>query len=353
MGAPINKIQNWTDVKADMIIDVRSPAEFEIDHIPGATNMPVLNNDERAQIGTMYKQNSAFHARRYGGAIVARNISKHILASLQDKSTEFRPIIYCWRGGQRSNSFAQICSDIGWQTYVLDGGYKAYRKKVLTDLETIAPSIKLILISGPTGTGKTRLLKAIKQNGGQILDLEALANHRGSLLGLQPGEKQPKQKYFESLLLHSIEKLNPDEPVFVEAESSKIGEIQIPKHFFNLMKTARLLEIYMPLEKRAQFLVKEYEYLQTHTEALFKLFDAMFYRHGEQKTDVWRELAENKSWHELALELICSHYDPAYKSSSMRKLRKAECTIQINIDNGTTFEQAADFIVKKYKTKLS
>ena len=352
MGAPINIIQNWTDVKADMIIDVRSPAEFEIDHIPGAINMPVLNNNERAEIGTMYKQVSAFHARRYGGAIVARNISKHILASLQDKSAKFRPIIYCWRGGQRSNSFAQICSDIGWQTYVLSGGYKAYRRGVLTDLETKAPSIKLVLISGPTGTGKTRLLKEIRQNGGQIIDLEALANHRGSLLGLRPGEKQPKQKYFESLLLHAIKTLKSDETVFVEAESSKIGEIQIPKHFFNLMKTAPLIEISMPLEKRAQFLVEEYKYLQTHTEALFKLFDAMFFRHGEGKTNLWRELAENKSWHKLAIELICSHYDPAYKSSSMRKSRKAECTIQIDIDNGATFEQAADFIVKKYKIKL-
>ena len=348
MGAPIKIIQNWTDIKADMIIDVRSPAEFEIDHIPGAINMPVLYNEERAEIGTMYKQISAFHARRYGGAIVARNISKHILASLQDKSAEFRPIIYCWRGGQRSNSFAQICSDIGWQTCLLDGGYKAYRKSVLTDLETNTPSIKLILISGSTGTGKTRLLKEIQQNGGQILDLEELANHRGSLLGLRPGEKQPNQKYFESLLLQSIKKLDQNEPVFVEAESSKIGEIQIPKHFFSLMKTAPLIEIYMPLKKRAQFLVKEYEYLQTHTETLFKLFDAMFYRHGEEKTNVWRELADNKRWHELAIELICSHYDPAYKSSSMRKLRKVECMVQIDIADDASFNKAAEFVLKKY-----
>ena len=348
MGAPINIIQNWTDVKTDMIIDVRSPAEFEIDHIPGAINMPVLYNEERAEIGTMYKQVSTFHARRYGGAIVARNISKHILASLQDKSKEFRPMIYCWRGGQRSNSFARICSEIGWQTYVLDGGYKAYRKKVLTELESKIPPIKPILISGPTGTGKTRLLKEIQQTGGQILDLEALANHRGSLLGLRPGEKQPTQKFFESLLLQSVKKLNKDEPVFVEAESSKIGEIQIPKYLFNLMKTAPLIEIYMPLENRAQFLVKEYEYLQTHTQALFKLFDAMLYRHGEEKTNVWRELAENKRWHKLAVELICSHYDPAYRSSSMRKLRKVDCIVQIDIANNAPFKKAARFVLKKY-----
>ena len=348
MGAPINIIQNWTDIKADMIIDVRSPAEFEIDRIPGAINMPVLFNDERAEIGTMYKQVSAFHARRYGGAIVARNISNHILTHLQEKSAEFRPIIYCWRGGQRSNSFAQICSDVGWQTYLLEGGYKAYRKRVLIDLETKTPSLKLILISGPTGTGKTRLLKEIQQTGGQILDLEALANHRGSLLGLRPGEKQPNQKYFESLLLQSIKKLDQDEPVFVEAESSKIGEIQIPKHLFNLMKTAPLIEIYMPLEKRAQFLVKEYEYLQIRTQALFKLFDAMFYRHGKDKTDLWRELAENKKWHELAIELIRSHYDPAYKSSSMRKSRKVECIVNIDIADNASFNKAAEFVLKKY-----
>ncbi len=348
MGAPINTIQNWTEIKADMIIDVRSPAEFEIDHIPGAKNMPVLYNDERADIGTMFKQVSAFHARRYGGAIVARNISKHILDYLQNVSADFKPLIYCWRGGQRSNSFARICSDIGWQTYVLDGGYKAYRKEVLTNLETKTPTIKLILISGPTGTGKTRLLHEIQKNGGQILDLEALANHRGSLLGLRPGEKQPNQKLFESLLLQSIKKIKRNDPVFVEAESSKIGEIQIPKHLFSLMKSAPVIEINMPLNKRAQFLIKEYEYLQSSNQALFKLFDAMYYRHGKEKTNEWRELASNKNWHELAIELISSHYDPAYKSSSMRKERKVECTLQMDIADDSSFEKAAKFVLKKY-----
>ena len=353
MGAPINKINSWVETTADMIIDVRSPSEFENDHIPGAINMPVLNDDERAEVGTMYKNIGAFHARRYGGAIVAKNISQHILNYLQEKPAEFRPMVYCWRGGQRSNSFARICSDIGWQTYILEGGYKSYRKEVLIGLETIVPNINPILISGPTGTGKTRLLHQIAKSGGQILDLEGLANHRGSLLGLKPGEKQPSQRYFESLLLLQIRQLKLEDPIFVEAESSKIGEIQIPKYLFKLMKTAPIIEITMPLESRAKFLMKEYQYLQTHSQALYNLFDAMFYRHGEEKTNTWRELAKNQDWYELALNLIQSHYDPAYKTSSMRKQREVNHTIMIDNGSNDEFKKAAKIVLEKYKSEFT
>ena len=348
MGAPIDIIQNWTEITADMIIDVRSPAEFLEDHIPSAINMPVLNNEERAEVGTIYKQKNAFQARRYGGALVAKNISEHILTRLGNMPVEFRPLFYCWRGGQRSASFARICSDIGWRTYVLEGGYKSYRRNILIALETQTPNIKPILISGPTGTGKTRLLHYIKDGGAQILDLEALANHRGSLLGLAPGESQPSQKYFETKLYKEIMQLDFKKPVFIEAESSKIGELQIPQILFKIMKSAPLIEIAMSSQNRAKFLIKEYLYLQSDPQALYKLFDAMIYRHGIKKTDYWRLLADTKNWQELASDLINSHYDPAYKSSSMRKGRPTDFILQLDASDDSAFKNATSKILQKY-----
>ena len=348
MGAPIDVIQNWTEIKADMVIDVRSPAEFAEDHIPGAINMPVLNNEERAEVGTIYKQKNAFQARRYGGALVARNISEHILTHLGNMPVEFRPLIYCWRGGQRSASFARICSDIGWRTYVLEGGYKSYRRNILIALEVHTPKIKSILISGPTGTGKTRLLHFIKEAGAQILDLEQLANHKGSLLGLTPGETQPRQKYFETKLHQELMQLNFNKPVFIEAESSRIGELQIPQRLFKIMKSAPLIEITMSAQNRAKFLIEEYLYLQSNPLALYKLFDAMNYRHGIKKTNYWRLLADNKNWQELASDLIDSHYDPAYKSSSMRKERPIDFFIKLDSSDDNAFIKAASEILQKY-----
>ena len=348
MGAPIENIKIWTDITADMIIDVRSPAEFEEDHIPGAINMPVLDNEQRAEVGTIYIQESAFKARRYGGALVAQNISHHILASLQDKSADFKPLIYCWRGGQRSNSFAKICSDIGWKSYILDGGYKAYRKHVLSELESLSSHIKPILISGATGTGKTRLLQHIKNQGGQILDLEALANHRGSLLGLKPGETQPSQKLFESDILFKIKQLNLKNNVFIEAESSKIGELQIPQMLFKIMKKAPIIELNMSIQERAKYLLEDYLYLQEHPQSLYRLFVAMKYRHGSEKTSFWRTLAEDKKWHELTIDLIICHYDPAYKGSSIRKQRVIDMTVSVDSYNQDEFKNAARNIIENY-----
>ena len=351
MGAPIDKIRKWTEVSADMIIDVRSPSEFAEDHIPGAINMPVLNDKERKEVGTIYKQINAFQARRYGGPLVARNISQHILTHLQNKPVEFKPLIYCWRGGQRSNSFARICSDIGWRVYILEGGYKSYRRNVLIDLEIDTEKIKPILISGPTGTGKTRLLYNIKKEGGQILDLERLANHKGSLLGLKPGEIQPTQKFFETKLCNEIMFLDFNKPVFIEAESSKIGQLQIPQTLFKIMKSANILELNMSIKSRAQFLINEYLYLQTHPQALFKLFDAMLYRHGASQIEQWKKLTHERKWQELAVSLISKHYDPAYKSSSMRKDKAVETIFTLTSGDENDFAKTARDIVDKYNLK--
>jgi tRNA 2-selenouridine synthase len=183
-----------------VVIDVRSPSEFAEDHIPGAINLPVLNDEERTRVGTIYKQLNPFEARKVGGALVSRNIARHLEDHFADQPKEYRPLLYCWRGGQRSGSFALVLSQIGFRVAVLSGGYKTYRGEVLDGLRELPTRFEFRILAGATGNGKTALLRAIAAAGGQILDLESLASHRGSLLGRELGSPQPSQKWFESQL---------------------------------------------------------------------------------------------------------------------------------------------------------
>ncbi len=232
MIAPIHTTHNWQPDQYDMVIDVRSPSEFADDHIEGAVNLPALFDDERAEIGTIYKQISAFAARRTGAANMSRNIAHHLETFLQDKPATFRPLIHCWRGGQRSRAFTLVLSEVGWTSYLLEGGYKAYRRDVLDKINSLPDHLQFIVIAGRTGSGKTALLRTLKQKQQQILDLEDLAAHRGSLLGQIPGRPQPRQRMFESRLVHKLLKFDPSKPVFVESESSRIGNLQIPAYRF-------------------------------------------------------------------------------------------------------------------------
>jgi tRNA 2-selenouridine synthase len=169
-----------TLLRFDAIIDVRSPAEFADDHMPGAINLPVLSNAERAKVGTIYKRESPFQANRIGGAIVARNIAEHLETALADMPRGWRPLVYCWRGGMRSNAMATILSSVGWPVGLVKGGYKTWRRDVVQGLDVDTAPLPIILIDGPTGSAKTAILQAIAEQGGQVIDLEGLANHRGS-----------------------------------------------------------------------------------------------------------------------------------------------------------------------------
>ncbi len=184
----------------DAVIDVRSPAEFADDHIPGAVNLPVLNDDERVQVGTVYKQVHPFEARKLGAAMVSRNIARHLDEHFAGHPNGYRPLVYCWRGGQRSGSLATVLGQIGFRVTVLAGGYKTYRGEVLDGLRDAAERVQLRVLAGRTGSGKTAVLRAVAAAGGQTLDLEELACHRGSLLGAEPGQPQPPQRLFESRL---------------------------------------------------------------------------------------------------------------------------------------------------------
>jgi tRNA 2-selenouridine synthase len=182
----------------DTIIDARTPAEYALDRIPGAVSAPVLDDAQRAEVGTLYKQVSPFEAKKLGGALVARNVARHVEALFRGKDKSWRPLVYCWRGGKRSGAMAHILREIGWDAKTLEGGYRAYRRWVVDQLLSLPLEFDFVVVHGPTGSGKSRLLSALSRAGAQVLDLEALAAHRGSVLGGLPDEPQPTQKWFES-----------------------------------------------------------------------------------------------------------------------------------------------------------
>jgi tRNA 2-selenouridine synthase len=212
----------------DTIIDVRSPAEFAEDHIPGAINCPVLDDEERIRVGTLYKQVSPFEAKKVGAALVSRNIARHIETHFLSKPRGWKPLIYCWRGGQRSGAMTVVLGQIGWPARRLDGGYKAFRQRVLEELDTLPPALRFNILCGPTGSAKTALLDALAAAGAQVLDLEGLACHRGSVLGGAPNTSQPGQKAFETQLWSALRGFDPARPVWAESETGASGACMCP-----------------------------------------------------------------------------------------------------------------------------
>ena len=306
------------------IIDVRSPAEFADDHLPGAINLPVLDNQQRGEIGTLYKQVDPFTAKRAGAALVAQNIAMHLQTVLQGKDRNWRPLIYCWRGGQRSAAMAQIFANIGWHCGVVDGGYKAYRRHVLNGLDSIPPAISVVILSGQTGTAKTHILQAASKNGAQIVDLETLACHRGSLLGSEPDKLQPSQRLFESRLYQSLKSCDQQRHVFIEAESNKIGNIHIPPALWAAMRAAPSIRVTAPMTARVNFLQRDYAHMIQNPAIIMPLLSKLKHRHSAAQLDQWSALIDQQDWHAFIKSLLDAHYDPAYKrSGSARRASEA------------------------------
>jgi tRNA 2-selenouridine synthase len=299
----------------DALIDVRSPSEFALDHLPGAINLPVLDDAERASIGTEYVQGSKFLARRRGAALVARNIAAHLEGALAERGGGFKPLVYCWRGGQRSGAMVTVMDQVGWPVTVLDGGYQTWRREVATALHDAPVAHRPVLIDGPTGSGKTALLQALKGRGVQILDLEGLAAHRGSLFGAMPGG-QPSQKAFESRLHDALSRLDPDRPVVVEAESSRIGARVVPPSLWAAMVAAPVIELEVPVEARLAFTLANYAAIAGDPEALDAALTRLPRHHAKATIADWRALAAAGEIEALARALMTEHYDPAYRRMS-------------------------------------
>lgn len=300
----------------DEIVDVRTPLEFAEDHLPGAINAPVLSNEERVIVGTMYRQVSAHEATRLGAAMVARNIARHLETTFADRPLNWRPLIYCWRGGKRSGSMTTWFNLIGWRARQLEGGYKTYRRWVVSELDALPAGLRYVVLTGRTGSGKTRLLGALARAGAQTLDLEALAVHRGSLLGAVPGLPQPTQKAFDSAFVQALQALSPDRPVFVEAESRKIGLITLPTALLAGMHDAPCVAVDTAREARVSLLLQDYGHLFDDTAGFKRQLAKLTSLHGRTRVGEWQALADTGARAELFAALIDEHYDPAYQRSS-------------------------------------
>src|SRR5258706_7367711 len=295
----------------DTVIDVRSPSEYAEDHIPQALSCPVLDDSERAQIGTLYKQVSPFAAKRSGAALVAKNIARHVEITFADRTPAWRPLVYCWRGGKRSGAMAHVLREIGWDARTLESRYQSYRKHVVEALAELPQRFRFRVVHGVTGSGKSRFLRALRQAGTQTLDLEDLAAHRGSVLGNLPERPQPSQKMFESLLLHDLSNLDPAKPVHVEGESRKIGQLQVPTALIEAMRASECVVLEAGLETRVALLMDEYRHFSENRPALGAQLDCLVELHGRERIEEWKQLAERGEWRALVARLLEEHYDPA------------------------------------------
>jgi tRNA 2-selenouridine synthase len=308
-------------------IDVRSPAEFALDHVPGATNHPVLDDAERARIGTLYTT-SPFAARKQGAALVSRRIAAMLETSFAEHPREWRPLVYCWRGGQRSRALTLVLNEVGWRAVQLEGGYRAYRRHVRAELARLPARFHFVVICGLTGSGKSRLLAALSRAGAQTLDLEGIACHRGSLLGDLPGAEQPSQKWFESQLFDALSRLDSARAVFVESESRRIGSVQMPDALLAQMRVGRALTLVTPLPQRVALLKQEYAHFLNAPALLGSCLEPLVELHGKAAVSRWEAMAAAADWDHLVAELLEMHYDPLYARSLARNFPAAAETLR-------------------------
>lgn len=302
----------------DTIIDARSEGEFALDHLPGAVNWPTLNDAERKRIGTMYVQVNQFEAKKHGAAIAARNIAMHIERDVLDKPRDWRPLAYCWRGGKRSGSLSLILDQIGFRVTLVEGGYKAFRAAMLLDIAQKATQLDLHVVCGTTGSGKTRLLHALAAEGAQVLDLEALASHRSSVLGAIPGEPQPTQKHFDSLIWNTLRRFDPTRPVFVESESKKVGNVAVPAILVERMRSSPCLDLTLPLPERVALLMEDYRFFVTDRVYFCQRLDVLAEFRGKAVVEAWKEKVMEGNMEPVVQDLLSQHYDPVYLQSMRR-----------------------------------
>jgi len=302
----------------DAVIDARSESEFAEDHLPGALNWPSLSDEERRLIGTEYKQISPFEARKRGAALVARNIARHLETQAMNLPRGWKPLVYCWRGGQRSGALATVLDRVGFGVQVLDGGYRAFRRAVLAELETLPAAFAWQVVCGRTGSAKSRLLRALAAQAAQVLDLETLACHRGSVLGLLPDRPQPSQKAFETQIWQALRGFDPARPVFAEGESRTIGRLRVPERLLEQLRAAPCLQVQMPLPARVAFLLEDYAHFVRDIDSFCARLEALRELRGAAVVTRWQALARAGDVAAVVGELLEQHYDPIYDRSMHR-----------------------------------
>jgi tRNA 2-selenouridine synthase len=316
MALTLTSLADLASQGFDDIIDVRAPAEFAEDHLPGAISLPVLDDEERARVGTIYKQVSPFTARKLGAALVARNAARHLETALADRPGGWRPLVYCWRGGQRSGSFATILGQIGWRVETLAGGYQSWRRLIVQAVYDTPVVPPVVVLDGNTGSAKTDVLNLLPNFGVQVIDLEGIARHRGSLFGAMG--TQPSQKAFEGALALALAGLDPTRPVVVEAESSKIGECRVPPELWKAMVAAPRVAIAAPRVARAAYLARAYAELTSDPARLATTIDLLRPMHPRETVDDWQAMAGAGAFADLADSLMQRHYDPRYDKHRAR-----------------------------------
>jgi tRNA 2-selenouridine synthase len=331
----------------DAVIDARSESEYAEDHLPGALNWPSLNDEERKLVGTIYKQVSPFEAQKRGAALVAANIARHIERDVIDKPRGWRPLAYCWRGGKRSGSLALVLGQIGFKVSVVEGGYKAFRTAVLAALPDLAARLQYRVVCGPTGSGKTRLLHALHDAGAQVLDLEALASHRSSVLGMIPGQAQPTQKRFDTLVWDGLRRFDPARPVFVESESRKVGNLAVPDALIERMRASPCLRIELPDDERVSLLLEDYDYFVHDQESFCERLGALTQLRGKALVQAWQEQVAAGRIEDVVRELLVKHYDPGYAASIARnfvRYAEAEAIVPRDRSAAAMADLAADLL---------
>ena len=302
----------------DTVIDARSESEFALDHLPGALNWPTLNDEERKLIGTIYVQVNQFEAKKRGAAIAARNIAAHIERNVIDKPKDWKPLAYCWRGGKRSGSLSLILDQIGFRVTLVEGGYKAFRAAMLLDIAQKAQQLDWRVVCGTTGSGKTRLLHALVEVGAQVLDLEGLANHRSSVLGAIPGQPQPTQKRFDTLIWDALRRFDPARPVFVESESKKVGNVAVPATLVERMRASPCLDLSLPMDQRVALLLEDYDFFVKDRAYFCDRLDVLADFRGKVQVQAWKDQVAAGRFEPVVQDLLTQHYDPVYRQSMER-----------------------------------
>jgi tRNA 2-selenouridine synthase len=306
----------------DTVVDARTENEFAEDHVPGAVNWPSLRNAERAEVGTIYKQVSPFEAKKRGAMLVSANIARHIGEHVIEQPRTWKPLVYCWRGGKRSGSLALVLDQIGFRVHLVEGGYKAFRTAILAEIPQLAERLTYRVICGPTGSGKTRLLHALRDAGAQVLDLEGLANHRSSVLGIIPGVEQPTQKAYDTLMWDALRKFDPSRPVYVESESKKVGNVAVPDSLIARMRESDCVRIELAENERVALLMEDYDFFVRDTALFCGRLEALVELRGRAVVEGWIAKVNAGEIEDVVRELLVKHYDPGYSASIQRNFKR-------------------------------